>query len=288
VKSLVVRTSRAPKAARLVSRGDAVEQGVYSLHSSFSAALNFLDGDKLVGLVAPSVGPGPANIVFSGPLPAGEGPLEISPDGLRCRGRAFSFSRVPVYRSSLDGNVPQVKPAESNLEFLLGWLPFHAPDGSLAFLLGGRPGSASGFDREARQWMKTACEHLFDGSLAVGAGLIKGAGRGLTPSGDDFLCGVLSALDAASRLSGKDLSERRDAVYTHSLAGNPLSNAFLGFARRGLYAERFKALASALLCGEPEEVEREAGRVVRFGATSGADWLTGFSLALDRWRGLWS
>ncbi|MBI5883354.1 MAG: hypothetical protein HZB91_09660 [Elusimicrobia bacterium] len=150
MKPLVVRTSRAPKTARLVSRGDAVEQGVYSLHSSFAAALNFLDADKLVSLVSLSVGPGPANIVLSGPLPSGEGPLEISPDGLRCDGRAFFFSRVPVYRSSLDGNLPRPKLARRNLGFLLGWLPFHAPEGSLGFLVGGnsRPGRGA-FDRDS-------------------------------------------------------------------------------------------------------------------------------------------
>lgn len=284
-----VRAERLARTARLLSVGDAVAQGVYCPHSRFRSVLNFVDADKLLSIVAPSVGAGPANVVFSGPLPESDHALEVSPEGIRWGRAAFLFAGTPVYQSSLDGTRADPKLAKANLGFLLGWLPFHAPEASLSFLLGVRPGNGKGgFDRQARQWMKTACGALFDGRLVVGAGLLRGAGRGLTPSGDDFLCGALSALDAASRLSGRDLAERRDALYRHSLGGNALSNAFLGFARRGLYAERFKALVSAVVAGEPAEVEREALRVARFGATSGADWLTGFALAMERWRGLWS
>ncbi|MFA6316850.1 MAG: DUF2877 domain-containing protein [Elusimicrobiota bacterium] len=263
-------------------------QGVYAPHSAFRNALNFLDGDRLLCLVSSSVGAGPANIVFAGPLPAADAPLEVSPEGLRWGGACFPFSGVPAYRSSLDGNVPRREGVEANLGALLKWLPANAPRRSLSFLLGGKPCRGTVFDRQSREWIGAACSELFDNDLAAGVRLIRGAGPGLTPSGDDLLCGALAALDAASRLSGRDLTGRRDEVYRNAVGGNPFSNAFLGFARRGLYGERFKALAAAILCGEPAEVEREAGRALLFGATSGADWLTGFGLAMHRWRDLWS
>ena len=36
-------------------------------------------------------------------------------------------------------------------------------------------------------------------------GLMKGAGWGFTPSGDDFLCGMLAGLNAAGALYGRDV-----------------------------------------------------------------------------------
>ncbi len=48
---------------QILSIGDRVRPGMYRLHSRFRRAINFTDGRRLVSLVTPDIGAGPANIV---------------------------------------------------------------------------------------------------------------------------------------------------------------------------------------------------------------------------------
>ncbi|MBI4677807.1 MAG: DUF2877 domain-containing protein [Elusimicrobia bacterium] len=266
-----------------------VRPGVYRLHSRFDSVLNFFDGDRLVSLVTARVGPGPANMVMDGPLPSALDSLEVSSAGLKLGGSLLTFDHSAVYRSALGAGRPDRLKADRGLEALEGWLARRAPSGSLAFLVGapaGRP--CGGFEKKEREWVRRACLKLFYSELQAGARMLKGIGRGLTPSGDDFLCGSLAALDVIERLSGRDLTRMKDAVLRNALGGNPLCNAFLGFARRGRYDERQKGLLKAVLAADEPMVEVRARALARFGATSGADWMTGLVAAMKGWRELWS
>jgi hypothetical protein len=105
-----------------------------------------------------------------------------------------------------------------------------------------------------------------------------GLGPGLTPSGDDLLCGALVALDAIGR---------RDAardLYA-AIAGAPatstsvLSWALLGAAAVGQYGEALHAVIIALL--ENRVVEGELEPLSRVGHTSGWDALAGAMIVLQ-------
>ncbi|MBI5209426.1 MAG: DUF2877 domain-containing protein [Elusimicrobia bacterium] len=280
------------------SVGDAVRPGRYVLHSSFASALNFLGGGRLVSLVSPRVGPGPANVVLDGPLPRGASSLAVEGGGLGLDGRVLPLPSPP-YRSTLDGVSPERARVEVNLRRLSERLPAMAPVESLVFLLGDGgpceagggevgPGRGQAWARAARDWMRRACGELFGGSLAAGVRMLRGAGRGLTPAGDDFLCGVLAALDVVGRVSGRDRRPARGEVCRLALGGNPLSNAFLRLSRDGRYHHRHKGFLEALMADGEGAALRRAGGVLGVGATSGADWLTGFTLSMERWRGSWS
>jgi hypothetical protein len=114
-----------------------------------------------------------------------------------------------------------------------------------------------------------------------------GLGAGLTPSGDDFLVGFLagavaSGHDAASALSS-ELARAATLAQTTDVAAS-----FLRHAARNEFSASVQGVARALLLQQQDvenqaarpgakfsAVERETGRLLSFGATSGADCLLG-------------
>lgn len=105
-----------------------------------------------------------------------------------------------------------------------------------------------------------------------------GLGQGLTPAGDDFLLGILAALD----LVGK-VSERGALCAALQLQKtNQISAAFLQAAKDSVYAECFLLLMQTLAVGAtPEEIGRCAVRVLQTGHTSGSDTLSGLLWCLE-------
>lgn len=145
-----------------------------------------------------------------------------------------------------------------------------------------------------------AAEDLFDAATLSGLGTFQagggarelaslvGLGRGLTPSGDDVVVGVLAGLDLArraSRVAGPLRAELASglagdiASRTSRLSAQMLSAAALGF-----YAEPVLDVLDALSgeTDEPDGLERAAARLVAMGHRSGEDTLRGIVAALDR------
>ena len=120
-------------------------------------------------------------------------------------------------------------------------------------------------------------------SVDASARALLGAGAGLTPSGDDVLCGVLIGL----RLTGRDEERRRLwAVVEPRLATTTsLSAALLTEAAAGYAVPPVARLVDALVAGDGAEVRAATVDVRAVGHTSGADLLGGLVGALDAVRG---
>jgi hypothetical protein len=107
-----------------------------------------------------------------------------------------------------------------------------------------------------------------------------GLGPGLTPSGDDILCGVLLALNACGH--GPVACELRAAILG-AQAGQtgPLSSAFLRAAAEGKGAEPLHGAIGALLAGQIGAIAPSLARVGGMGHTSGWESLAGAVLVLQ-------
>lgn len=119
------------------------------------------------------------------------------------------------------------------------------------------------------------------------AAALLGLGAGLTPAGDDFLCGLLAALECTSagggdarrfvRAWGTALAPRLDA--THAI-----SASFLECAIAGCFSGAVTAVAVAFGGSSADEVGGEARaalqRLCAFGHSSGMDIATGFLFGL--------
>lgn len=111
-----------------------------------------------------------------------------------------------------------------------------------------------------------------------------GLGPGLTPSGDDLLAGLLAALWAVTWPEPSAVPGLRTvlAAFVREAAPratHPVSAVFLTHAAEGLFAEHVRDVLLTL--DAPAGLPAAAARLLAFGASSGADTLSGLCLGLD-------
>jgi len=103
-----------------------------------------------------------------------------------------------------------------------------------------------------------------------------GFGEGLTPSGDDFLVGLIASLHFLSNLKLKHLLNKiKRIVNLEKERTNFLSGKCLEYACQGRFPETILNLIEAIFSGNREEVREAARRCLDFGATSGRDTILG-------------
>jgi hypothetical protein len=165
-----------------------------------------------------------------------------------------------------------------------------APAGGLAPMLSGRDrGGGLDGSRGGDPWLTRAraligiqLEALRIGDVAAAVaptiGLM-GLGVGLTPSGDDYLVGLLAGMDATDDPPRHGLAA---VIAGHApLRTTAVGAAVLGHASRGAFAERLHDVLVALARGRLDELAGPIERAMAYGATSGSDTLVGLFAALD-------
>jgi hypothetical protein len=270
----------------LASIGDQVEEGTYPFHSRFHRAVNFRHGDLLISVVNEEIGPGPLNIVVrdldAGPNCRRAAPLEVDAHMVVFRNRQFQFTDNHYYRSSVALDSCSSRLFQRNLLVFGEQLKTTSPAKSLAFLLDEkrtrnfRPGFEQAFVGRIRRDV----HQIMNGNLLNGVRNLKGCGLGLTPSGDDFIAGLLIGLNLLQQLRGQDYRKTADAVFETAKGGNVFSNSFLDLARRGLFFGRMKGLILALMRDSEQAVRKSTEKLLAIGASSGADLGTGFFLTV--------
>ena len=101
---------------------------------------------------------------------------------------------------------------------------------------------------------------------------LAGLGSGLTPSGDDYLLGVMASLWITKNTHFLDEIARLSIQKTTSL-----SAAYLMAASKGDFAECWHDLAQAVLYQDPKALRDSISEFIQIGASSGRDALVGFS-----------
>lgn len=253
------------------------------LLAGFEHACNFvMDEAVLVALVTPQVGNGPFHVVVEGSvdfrlLPARsllrshgnrlvlDPPSHMSIDLASCRAWDAHPDWQAVRKSPYLG---------LHRVTLTNFLQQYAPSGSLAAQLQSpRPAP----------WVLAARNAI--GQIEVDlntalAGLL-GLGPGLTPSGDDWLAGWLAGMQVC-------LPPTRSFALGHLVAQaartrtNLISRSYLQAAAAGRLAQPWHVLFSALAQKDPAPVCAAAQGILQFGATSGADMLSGFLAGLAK------
>lgn len=235
---------------KILSMGDQILPGHYEVKEEFERSLLLLDSDeRALFVVDRSIGEGPLNLVVNDPHSFVEGStLEIP-----------RLMKAPVYDSAL----PRLEREERiKLRTLLEKnLPKKASPDSLVSLFA--PVQNMSRLQQARDTIfRHAFKHFDAKRLAEGVRLIRGCGSGLTPAGDDFLCGMM----LASRLRRNWAMAQ--TILRHALGQNPISNAFLELSAKGRVNI---ALQQFLETPTPAKMVK----VCHFGHSSGADLLCG-------------
>lgn len=236
--------------------GDCVRPGVYRVVARFEHSVLLQDGaGRAVFVVDRSIGPGPLNIVVDNPHRFADQEELVLRRPLR--GRRYDSTMPPLTRSRL----------RRLLTLLERELPRAAPPESLNTLwnpLETLPALTHARDQRIRR----ALGHAQAGRLAAAVKLLRGCGTGLTPSGDDFLCGWMLACRLLRQAT-------RCRIIGRAARGkNFVTNAFLEMAEQGRVNAPLKRL---LLAPTAQRIRK----VCRFGHTSGADLLCGLRWGLS-------
>jgi hypothetical protein len=151
-------------------------------------------------------------------------------------------------------------------------------------------GLSSTIARRARSRLAEGLRDRTPAAFVDGALGLLGLGEGLTPAGDDCLVGALAVVHRFARpwLSTHPEIESRVKAAS-ATATTTIAREFVTHALEGRFAESLVDLMSA---ESAEETDDAATRLLRTGATSGADTLCGIRLALaalatDEERSAW-
>jgi hypothetical protein len=278
----------------LKSYGDKISHGKYICHSKFEKAINFIDphnqNKTLISLVNEEIGSGPFNIVVEryDRIPAKDIlSLEITPDSFLIRSASYweEVRIEDVQRGKYNSDINQTfENTDIAMKILEDFLLKLAYKNSLVFLLDEKRknNSNSVFERELITRIQNGVEDLLNSRFNKGIGKLRGAGFGLTPSGDDFLAGVLYALNSVQRLTCLNTKRLINKIYTKARGENPFSNTLLLCAKEGLFFERLKNLIYALITKNHKEIKKSLQSLLKIGQTSGADLAVGFLMVMKR------
>jgi len=266
----------------LISYGDSIPEGEYSLHSAFANAINFRKGRLIVSLVPPRTGAGPLNLVVK-QLPLGARRLRasrfyfyIDENRLRKDPESVYSSAVPV--------LPKAHPETvlGNVQAFSGLLVRLAPPKSLAFIFDAEleKDFSRVFDRHLLARFKKGVGYFRAGKHARGARTLRGLGLGLTPSGDDFLCGLLAGWYFAMVNLRFETRMKRELVFVNAEGNNLISNAFIRSSYEGKVNAKVRRLMLAFTGTDRAKLAAAAKAALASGHTSGADFCAGLAFAL--------
>lgn len=111
-----------------------------------------------------------------------------------------------------------------------------------------------------------------------------GVGPGLTPSGDDFLTGLLSVCHQMKNQLPhleKFLFRLTGILYKEIHKTTDVSGAYLKFGCEGVFSQSIHGIFQGIRVKDREQTIREALTLLKSGATSGSDTLTGIMYGLS-------
>lgn len=251
------------------------------VHSAFERAINLQSpATGLVTLACRSVGNGPWTLLVNADrLPAGaarvndpvrgDGRLLVVGDGLllRLAGAGEWRGRLPVYPADESTLMSNLRAMRTLLQH----------EGKPGGLLGTTP-SAGRFAMAASQLLRRETRRL---SVALTRGdarraqaharAIVGLGPGLTPSGDDFLVGMLAVLNVPGHPGGSHLPAVVEAICGAAGSTNDISFAALSRAVTGAVPQPLIDLIEAVMRGAGADLAAAVRRVLQIGSSSGTD-----------------
>ena len=266
---------------KILNFGDCIENGSYKLHSKFKSVHNYTNDIEIVSLVSSDIGKGPNNIVLNNFPYLAEQNLVISNHTLLIGNTALhidpieSRTKENIYINNISELLFRIRLLSDNISDnmspkSLGFLMF--PDNEQFF--------QTAFEKAFLAHVKNAVQNISLENLPTIAKNMKGVGFGLTPSGDDFNCGILYALNYLNKITIRDFSEIIEKCYLNSIGNNLISNTFLKYAYSNKYYENFYQLLITLKHNELETITHYANKLIGSGHTSGSDMLTGFILTI--------
>jgi hypothetical protein len=280
--------------------GDMVEMGSYDLHAQFSRVASFVGDNRLVTLGTRGMDDGPLNIIVPA-LPEGLARLDVRTDTIVYHGRDVGFWKRrdgTIYDSAITGFPPgdsavqRIKENGAALRDFLGQSGHPSSPRYLWMSEAARFGAGQ-FEHAVALRIRAGAGALRAGQWIAGTRSLRGLGIGLTPTGDDFLVGVVFGLHLAARATGADARPAVDLICDEALRGKPrprepIIQAMYRMARQARAFQSLKDLLAGIVSLRADGVVSCAQRVFSVGETSGTDLAAGLAWAIEEggcgWR----
>ena len=275
---------REEKQLKIIGFGDYIFDGEYFLHSSFKNSINFFNKDKILTIGNKKIGNGPTNIIFNDISLLREKRILIKENKkIFIDEIEIDICEDNIYNSKLRVEKFNLEKFNENLNLFESYIKIISNGKGISPLLTNN----FKFDENILlnkfiRKIKLGSEKIFSGDLAGGINDIKGVGIGLTPSGDDFIYGLISGLNIIEILYNKDLKYLKKLIYEIAKGDNLISNNFLFLASKGLFFEKAKSLIYSLFYGDEREILECTRDILQIGETSGVDFSVGLILTLKK------
>ena len=265
----------------ILNFGDCINNGDYKLHSKFKSVHNYTNNKEIVSLVSTKIGNGPNNIVVNNFPQDAVQTITISNSTISIGNNALNIDPIKT-QSNEYIYINNVIELLSEIEILSDVIANKISPKSLGFLLfpENEKFFQTSFEKAFLKHVKKSVQNITLENLSIIAKNMKGVGFGLTPSGDDFNCGILYALNYLNEIKVTNLSEIIDECYRNSIGNNLIANTFLKFAYSNKYYENFHQLLIALKHNINSNISNYTNKIIGSGHTSGSDMLTGFILTM--------
>lgn len=274
---------REEKQLKIIGFGDYIFDGEYFLHSSFKNSINYFNKDKILTIGNKKIGNGPTNIIFDD-----ISLLKDKKSVIKENKKIFideieiDICEEKIYDSKLKIEKFNFEKFFKNLNIYESYLKIISNGKGLSILLiDNLPNYEDLFHKFIKK-IKIGSEKIFNGDLSSGINDIKGVGIGLTPSGDDFIYGLISGLNIIEILYKKDLNNLKKSIYEIAKGENLISNNFIFLASKGLFFEKTKNLIYSLFYGDEGEILECTRDILQIGETSGVDFSVGLILTLKK------
>lgn len=266
----------------LLATGDFVRDGVYHLYASFSKADNFSDAQgRMVSLTAVASLMEASTLLVSAHVPGSVDVIEVTPGLIWLNSTSYDKTNTALYSSEYLYPDLKLDNIRRRVQEVIKEDMLLFPEKSLFHLLlaSNNQGFTSAFEKALAEEFWRAFER-FQQDVAGGVRSFRGRGFGLTPSGDDFIAGVLYGLHGIEMITKQDLRALREQLYRQAIGSNLFSNHLLLMAREARYFKRLKDVLQAMFSGKKTDTVSCLKQLAGVGKTSGADLLCGFFAVL--------
>ena len=266
---------------QLISVGDHIESGIYTVHSKFKDIVNLISNNGFVSVASTEKYFGPYNIIIDDFLLSNINKIEINDYKLSINNYYFHINKEIVWSSFYLFPEIDSDALLNKINCLINTLKTMVSDHSLLFIQNKKlPETLYGFNKELYKSIKTGIDTLYIYGPEKGIPLIKGKGMGLTPSGDDFITGYLYALYTLEKIYTASNYDLRKKIFNDAISTNIISNFQLKAASEGWFSSCFFPLLDFLFKNNNFNCLTACKPLLSCGFTSGEDILSGFILSL--------
>lgn len=269
--------------------GDDFPVGKFHLHSTYRTVINFVNDQNRVGYITTNTELLAANALYVPGINLNTmDSLTVSDPIIQIGNLNADRSKMNIYESGLSFENVDFTQFEKDLVDLPVRFADLFPEKCLCFLIvpGRENFFTSSFDLHFMENAKRSADIISAGEIERGVKMIRGTGYGLTPSGDDFIAGLLLGIQANATRFRSDFSDLQTRIYKIAAGENLVTNSFLRNACNGKYFSPLKKILILLSDGNYSQVGIALKSLLSIGSTSGADLLTGYMFSIKHKTGI--